>query len=93
MVRVKKIAYVINRLLPIPRCLDVLECTHEVEEWLNIKRSRLRWDKSVERYVLENFRILQNLSPQIDRQNFTVREHKKFHKSLILEILPDRGSN
>ncbi len=87
------LAGVLNELLPLPRDYNPRDNPNAIKEWLRVKRSRLKWDESLERYVLDNFRILSNLPTQVNFKNFTVREQQKLSENLILEILPDDGSN
>jgi len=72
---------------------DALTNTTAVLEWLKIKRSRLKWDESIEIYILENFRVLSSLPPESNYQHFEVPENPKHQERLILEILPDDGIN
>jgi hypothetical protein len=48
------LAGVLNRLLPLPPGFSPLENPDAIKEWLEEKRSLLRWDESLGKYVLED---------------------------------------
>ncbi len=89
------------KLLPLPRDYsplvsrgyNPLENPNAIKEWLRVKYSRLKWDESIERYILENFRVKSSLPPESNCQHFEVPEKPKQQERLILEILPDDGTN
>lgn len=90
---INHLAGVLKRLLPLPSGYSPRDNPNAIKEWLRVKRSRLRWDELAERYILENFRVLWNLPLQANCQHFNVQEQHRPHEKLILEILPDDGTN
>lgn len=53
LVRWKGLSYVITTLVPIPAYLDPLENAANIAEWIKAKESKLKWDESLEKYILE----------------------------------------
>lgn len=47
------LAGILNRLLPLSPGVSPLENPDAIKEWLEEKRSFLRWDESLERYILK----------------------------------------
>ena len=45
---------VLNRLLPLPTGLNCRKNPILFKKWLKVNRSQLRWDESLERYILQN---------------------------------------
>jgi len=93
LVRWKGFSYVITRLLPTPADLDPLENPDEIAEWIKAKYSKLKWDESLEKYVLEEFRILSVIPADSIPKKFIATEIKSHKKELFLEIIPDPGIN
>jgi hypothetical protein len=48
---------VLNRLLPLPPGFNCRKNPIEFKEWLKANRSQLRWDESLERYILEDSKV------------------------------------
>lgn len=92
-VRLKGLAYVITRLLPTPDNLDPLKNTAEIVEWLKTKRSKLKWDESLEKYILENFRILPDIPSNSNLEQFSYMDKRIYQEGVVLEIIPDKSSN
>ncbi|MEC4893536.1 MAG: hypothetical protein SAL07_10110 [Oscillatoria sp. PMC 1051.18] len=100
---INDLARVLIRLLPLPRLPRNSNLSYRsylpfnnpdiIREWLKAKYSRLGWDECLERYVLENFRVLVNLPPKSDCKQFQVQVEEKQQEKLFLEILPDDGKN
>lgn len=51
---IRQLAWVLNVLLPMPKDMDALTNPDVVLEWLQVNISRLRWDESSEKYILES---------------------------------------
>ena len=51
---INRFAGVLNALLPLPPGLNCRKNPIEFKEWLKANRSQLRWDESLERYILQN---------------------------------------
>jgi hypothetical protein len=88
---IRNLALVLNVLLPIPKGLDALRNPEEIKEWVKVKYSRLKWDETLERYILDNFRVLSCLPTDRNVEIFSCTENKKYEKELIVEIRPDTG--
>lgn len=93
LVRWKGFSYVITRLLPTPPDLDPLENPDEIAEWIKAKYSKLKWDESLEKYIIEEFRILSVLPANSDPKKFIATEIKSQEEELFVEIIPDSGIN
>ncbi|ALF55688.1 hypothetical protein ACX27_27100 [Nostoc piscinale CENA21] len=48
------LAGILNRLLPLPPGFSPFENPNAIKQWLEEKRSMLKWDESLERYILED---------------------------------------
>ncbi|WP_254563967.1 hypothetical protein [Oscillatoria sp. HE19RPO] len=48
---IRRLAWVINVLLPIPKHFDALAHPEAVREWLKVNYSRLKWDDYSEQYI------------------------------------------
>ncbi|MDY6897200.1 MAG: hypothetical protein SWZ49_03880 [Cyanobacteriota bacterium] len=93
LVRWKGFSYVITRLLPTPAHLDPLENPDKIAEWIEAKEPKLKWDKSLEKYILEEFRILSVLPADSIPKKFVVTDCKIQGEELFVEIIPDSGIN
>ena len=51
--QVPRFAGVLNALLPLPSGLNYRNNPIEFKKWLKANRSQLRWDESLERYILD----------------------------------------
>ena len=88
---IRQLAWVLNVLLPMPKGFDALTNPTAVLEWLEIKRSRLKWDEKSEIYLLENFRILPDIPVNSYPEKFSAIDNIINGKELVVEILPDLG--
>ncbi|MEM7715885.1 MAG: hypothetical protein AAF349_20310 [Cyanobacteria bacterium P01_A01_bin.68] len=86
---IRRFTWVLKVLLPLPKELDVLEQPDVVNEWLKLKRSKLRWDGSSEKYILENFRILSGNDGNSNLENFSATDNEVDQEGLVVEIIPD----
>ena len=93
LVRWKGFSYVITRLLPTPAYLDPLENPAEIAKWIKAKESKLKWNESLEKYFLEEFRILSVLPANSTLKKFIATDIKSPEEELFVEIIPDSGIN
>jgi hypothetical protein len=93
LIRFKGLSYVITTLLPTPDNLDPLKNTAEIVEWIKTKRSKLKWDESVEKYILENFIILPVIPSNSNPEQFSYMDKKIYQEGVVVEIIPDKSSN
>ncbi|MEM1394580.1 MAG: hypothetical protein AAGG00_15065 [Cyanobacteria bacterium P01_H01_bin.150] len=91
LVRWKRLSYVITRLLPTPAYLDPLENPTEIAEWIKAEESKLKWDESLEKYFLEEFRILSVLPANSNPKKFIATDFQIQEEELFVEIIPDSG--
>ncbi len=89
---VNHFAGVLHRLLPLPPGFNCLKNPNEIKEWLKLNRSQLRWDKSLERYILENFKILPDIPANYNLEEFKVTDKEISQTGLIVEIISNTGS-
>ncbi|OUL29672.1 hypothetical protein BV378_05740 [Nostoc sp. RF31YmG] len=90
---VNHLSGVLNRLLPLPPGFSSRQNPTAIKEWLKIKRSQLKWNSELERYNLENFRILPIIPANSTPKIFSATDHKTDQERLLVEILPDTGIN
>ncbi|BAY83774.1 hypothetical protein NIES267_32670 [Calothrix parasitica NIES-267] len=93
LVRWKGFSYVITRLLPTPAYLDPLQNPAEIAEWIKAKEPKLKWDESLEQYILEEFKILSVIPADSIPKKFIATELKSQEEELFVEIIPDSGLN
>ncbi|MGB3760951.1 MAG: hypothetical protein WBA07_32030 [Rivularia sp. (in: cyanobacteria)] len=93
LVRWKGLSYVITRLLPTPAHLDPLQNPAEIAEWIKAKEPKLKWDESLEKYILEEFRILPVIPANSTVKKFSATDSKSQEEELVVEIIPDSGIN
>ncbi|MEL7244303.1 MAG: hypothetical protein AAGM40_18505 [Cyanobacteria bacterium J06573_2] len=93
LVRWKGLSYVITRLLPTPTYLDPLENPTEIAQWIKTKESKLKWDESLEKYILEEFKILSVLPANSSPKKFIATDFQSPKEELFVEIIPDSGIN
>lgn len=87
------LAGVLNRLLPLPADFSPRENPAAIREWLKVKRSRLKWDESLERYILENYRILPGVPSDSNPEKFSATDNTTYQEGLVVEVIPDTGGN
>ena len=93
LVRWKGLSYVITRLLTTPTYLDPLENSTEIAKWIKAKESKLKWDESLEKYILEEFRIISVLPANSNPKKFIATDFQIPKEELFVEIIPDSGIN
>ena len=91
--QVRHLARVLNQLLPMPQNLSPFRNSLAVREWLKIKYSRLKWDTTSEKYILENYRILSSVPNDSISERFNTKDTERERETLLLEVLPDTGNN
>ena len=93
LVRWKGFSYVITTLLPTPAHLGPLKNPDEIAEWIKAKYSKLKWDESLEKYILEEFRILSVIPVNSTPKKFIATELESQEEELLVEIILDSGIN
>jgi hypothetical protein len=47
----RRLAWVLNNLMPMPKELDPLEDIEAVRQWIETHREKLRWDEKAEKFI------------------------------------------
>ncbi|MBE9117228.1 hypothetical protein IQ249_15110 [Lusitaniella coriacea LEGE 07157] len=87
------LASILNRLLPLPHNLSCYKTPNELREWLRIKYFYLKWSEIEERYILENFKIIPDISKGSNLKIFYYSNNLSNNQGLIVKIFKENNTN